>query len=96
MKCYNAGRISGLSYLKAYNTFDVYDKKRAEMGMTPVNPMKEGLRPSRPWWMHMIYDLWLMAGCSYIHFQPGWENSRGARIEFAVARFLRKEIVYYL
>ena len=96
MKCYNAGQITGLPYLVAYSNFDKYDKVIESMGMTPVNPMKEGLRPSCPWWMHMIYDLWLMARCQHVYFQPNWTESRGARIEFVVARLLRKEITYYI
>lgn len=95
-KCYNAGKISGLSYLDAYNKFDRYDKDIERRGMLPVNPMKVGLRPRRPWWMHLVYDLGLLIGCSHVVFQHDWEESRGARIEHCVARLLRKKIIYLI
>ena len=85
-----------MPYLVAYKNFDETDKIIEARGMIPVNPMKVGLRPSRPWWMHMIYDLWLMSRCEHVYFQPGWAESRGARIEFNVARLLRKDITYYI
>ena len=95
-KCYNAGKISGLSYLTAYNKFDRYDFEILDMGMLPINPMQDGLRASRPWWMHLVYDLWLLVRCSHVAFQPDWEQSRGARIEHRVARLLRKKIIYLI
>ena len=96
MKCYNAGKISGLPYIAAYHKFDRYDSEIEQMGMTPVNPMKDGLKPTRPWWMHLVYDLWLLVRCSHVAFQPDWEQSRGARIEYRVAQALRKRIVYFV
>lgn len=93
VKCYNAGKISGLSFLKAWNKFDKYDKLIQEMGMIPVNPMKDGLKVSRPWWMHMLYDLSLLVRSQCVVFHPDWEKSKGAIIEFKVAKFLRKKII---
>lgn len=92
-KCYNAGKISGLPYLEAFQKFARTDRIiRENLGYEPVNPMVHGIGADNPWWMHMVYDLWLMVRCQAVYFQPDWTQSRGARIEMKVARFLRKEI----
>lgn len=92
-RCYNAGKISGLSWLDAYSKFERADKRiEKKYGLNPVNPMKHGLHPSRPWWMHMVYDLWLMMRCEVVYFQQDWKESRGARIEYKVAKFFGKKI----
>lgn len=88
LKCYNSGRISGLSYLEAYNNFRRADIEIAGMGLVPVNPIMLGLKPSRPYWMHIITDILLLARCGHIYLQRNWMSSRGARIEFRVAKFL--------
>jgi hypothetical protein len=91
-RCYNAGKISGMSYLQAYNKFLQADRHIVRLGYNPVNPMICGLRASRPWWMHLVYDLFLLARCEFVAFQKDWLDSRGAKIEHCVARFLRKKI----
>ena len=88
MKCYNYGKIGGLPYLKAYKNFEKADREISGMGFTPVNPIVLGLKPSRPYWMHMVWDILLLSCCGHIYFQKDWKTSRGARIEFRVAKFL--------
>ena len=39
IKCYNSGKIGGLSYLQAYKNFENADQEIAAMGFTPVNPI---------------------------------------------------------
>lgn len=92
-KCYNAGKISGLPYLEAFQKFAKTDKIiRDVLGYEPINPMIKGLAPDNPWWAHMLCDLVLMLGCKAVYFQPDWEESKGARIEMRVARLFRKDI----
>lgn len=94
-KCYNSGKISGLPYLTAYNNFLSADKEIGLRGFDSVNPMKEKwLRPSAPWWMHMVVDIWKMLWCSAVFFQRNWSDSRGARIEFQIALAMNKELIY--
>lgn len=95
LRCYNAGKISGLSYLGALAKFNKYDQVIYDsIGMQPVNPMIYGLNPCRPWLFHIIYDLFLMFRCDAVLFQPDWVDSRGARIENFVAKLFLKEIYY--
>lgn len=92
--CYNSGPITGKSYLKAFNTFLRYDKViRERIKMEPVNPMIHGLKSSRPYWLHIVYDLYLLFRCDSVAFQPEWEKSRGCRIEYKVAKMLGKNMI---
>lgn len=94
-KCYNSGKISGLPYLTAYNNFQDADADIRRHGYEPVNPMKERwLRPSAPWWMHMVVDVWHLLWCEAVYFQKNWSDSRGARIEFMIALKLNKDFIY--
>ncbi|RGR52145.1 DUF4406 domain-containing protein [Phocaeicola plebeius] len=86
IKCYNSGKIGGLSYLQAYKNFENADQEISAMGFTPVNPIILGLKPSRPYWMHMVWDILLLSRCGHIYLQQNWKSSRGARIEFRVAK----------
>ena len=95
-RCYNAGKISGLNYLGALAKFRKFDEQiYIETGLHPVNPMVHGLKPCRPWWMHMLYDLHLMLRCDAVFFQPDWVESRGAKIEHFVAELFGMEIYHY-
>lgn len=94
-KCYNSGKISGLPYLTAYNNFLAADKTIESKGFKPVNPMAERwLKPSAPWLLHMIVDVWKMLWCDAVYFQRNWSDSRGARIEFQIALLLNKILIY--
>ena len=93
-KCYNSGKIGGMPYLKAFSNFYNADTEIKAMGLTPVNPMIKGLKASSPYWAHMIADILLLAGCRHIYMQSNWKDSRGAKIEYKVAKFLRIQIWY--
>ena len=93
-KCYNSGKIGGISYIVAYGNFKKADAEITCMGFTPVNPIIRGLKPSAPDWAHMIVDILLLARCRHIYLQRNWKDSRGARIEHKVARFLRIQVWY--
>ena len=95
-KCYNAGKISGLSILGASAKFAKFDKFIAtEMDMIPINPMQHGLSWNQPWLFHIIYDLTLMLRCHAVLFQPDWVESRGARIEHFFAKMFMKEMYFF-
>lgn len=96
-RCYNSGAISSLSYLTAYSNFMRADRIISdELRMNPVNPMNVtwGLQPSAPWMLHMIKDIILLLGCSAIYFQYNWSNSRGARVEHKIAKWLGKDMYF--
>lgn len=87
-RCYNSGKIGGFNYLYALRKFRDADNIIRMMGMHPVNPMNNGLKPSRPYWLHMAVDILMLATCGNIFLQKDWRQSRGARIECRIARFM--------
>lgn len=93
-RCYNAGKVGDLPYIVAHRNFQKADEYIYSLGMQPVNSLYNGLKASSPWILHMIVDICLMAGCSYVFFQQNWKSSKGARIEYKIARFLGKGMIF--
>lgn len=93
-RCYNAGKVDNLPYIVAHRNFQKADKYICALGMYPVNPLYNGLHPSAPWILHMIVDIWLLVNCKTVFFQHNWRDSKEAKIEYAVARFMGKEMLF--
>jgi hypothetical protein len=62
------------------------------MGYEVVNPMKI-CKKHWSWLRCMAKCLWAIIFCDKIHQLPGWQESRGARIEYKWAKFLRKRFI---
>jgi hypothetical protein len=61
-----------------------------------VNPMRENpYKEGRRWVTCMMLDLLLLLKCDSVMMLPGWERSRGARIERRMARLLGKKIFFF-
>lgn len=93
-QCYNSGKIGGLPLPVAARKFHLADKEIMELGYIPVNPMKNCLKWSDPWILHMIVDVCNMLGCNAVFFQKDWMDSKGARIEYKIAKFFGKELIF--
>lgn len=99
MKIYISGPISGLPFEKVKENF-----KKAETDLAlnyclgdkfePVNPFNNGLPTNAKWEEHMRADLRLLLDCDAIYMLEGWEKSKGARIEYALAVDLKLDIQY--
>lgn len=87
---YISGPMTGLP---DYNrgVFNAAAAKLRAIGYEVVNPAEQPEQPS--WEEYMRHDIKLMMGCQSIFLLPGWQNSRGARIEFQIAESLRFCIV---
>lgn len=94
VRCYNAGKVGGLPYIVAHRNFELADEYIRELGFQPVNPLYNGLHASSPWLLHIIVDICLLAKCKAVFFQNSWQNSKGARIEYAFAKFLGKDMIF--
>ena len=56
---------------------------------TDIEQTREnGLPIDSPWEQHMLRDIELLMGCGGIFLLPDWKESRGARIEHAIAKEL--------
>lgn len=95
MKVYIAGPMTGLPEFN----FPAFDKAQAELenkGLMVVNPAKLADHTDKPWAWYMRNSLKAMLDCNAIYLLPGWEKSRGARLELKIALelgFVAKEYV---
>lgn len=64
-------------------------------GFTPINPIEEvPYVEGWTWEQYMLKDIEILFGCDSIYMLSNWVNSRGAKIEHAIAKECGKTIVY--
>ena len=95
MKIYISGKISGLSeseYTENFRNTESY--LRFERGFKNiVNPLK--IKPFlgiKSWRCYMIADIHQLLKCDAIYMMDNWHNSKGARLELAIALLFKKKI----
>ena len=79
-KIYISGKISGREP-DARVEFAHAKRLLEAAGYRAVNPFSNGLGPDDPWERHLAADLHALLGCDALVQLPGWEDSRGARLE---------------
>lgn len=94
MKVYISGRITGINYHVAYGLFDQAEKHLADHGHTPINPMKLKHDHGKSWEEYMVVDISALLTCEAIFMLPNWGQSKGARIEYAIAREMNLKIMF--
>lgn len=94
-RIYISGPISGLKLNLAKQRFKnaSYNAKK-QYKLEPINPFIYGLQGNHKWLTHMIFDIWLLLHCRSIYMMDGWEKSKGARWEKAIAEFFRMKVYY--
>lgn len=86
IKLFLSGAISSLPLKEAMFNFEVLEHKYKEKGFEVINPLKiKGWREGLEWVEYMNLCLPELMRCQIISLQKNWGNSRGARIERAVA-----------
>lgn len=79
LTCYIAGPMSGYKDFN-YPAFFEAEKQVAALGYTPLNPAwADG--PSYTWEQNMRRGLRLLLTADLLVLLPGWEYSKGARLE---------------
>ena len=80
--------ISGpMSNMPDFNR-QAFINKGAELalaGRLVVNPVHNGMPAESEWHEHMRADIAMLMRCDTIHMLPGWQRSRGARLELHIA-----------
>lgn len=80
---YIAGPMTGLPRFNfpAFYTAQALLERRGRSVINPaaLNP------PQRPWWACMVVCLWHLRLADEVRLLPGWERSRGARLEVLAA-----------
>ena len=68
-----------------HSTFEEAEKSLKDLGLFPINPLKNGLPNTATWEDHMVKNIELLLTCSAILLLPGWSTSPGSRIEACIA-----------
>lgn len=99
MKVYISGKISGLTTEEAEKNFERAENYLtritfASTNLTLINPMKLEHNHDKSWEEFMREDIGALLKCDAIYLLKNWGDSRGARIERAIALELGLKIMY--
>ena len=94
-KIFISGKISGLHYFYAYKRFAAAEKYLTELGYKVTTPMCL-CQKNWSWLRCMAVCLWNLIQCNTIYMLENWKDSQGARIEYAIACLLRKNIIFQI
>ena len=85
MRLYIAGPMTGLPEFN-FPAFDAAEDVIRAAGFDTRNPARHGAGdPGQTWADYMRRDIPDLLACDGIALLPGWENSRGARLEVYIA-----------
>jgi len=87
MKLYIAGPMTGYAELN-FPAFRAEAARLRALGFEIVNPAEINVDPDAGWLECMRADVKQLVDCDGIALLPGWQQSRGACIEHALARDL--------
>lgn len=94
-RIYISGKISGLDYAEAFKKFDRAEVWLLTQGWLPINPMKKvSEQEGKSWKEYMLEDIAILWDCDALYMLHDWKDSKGARIELAIAEELGIEVVY--
>lgn len=91
-RLYLAGPMTGF---EDFN-FPAFNKMAADLrarGYVVENPAEHGVVDVADWADYMAYDLTRLGLCGQVAVLPGWQNSKGARLEVHIARELGMKVV---
>lgn len=94
-KCYISGKISGLDFEEVKRKFSNASIFIHSCKMIPVNPIDIGEEAGDQTWNgYMIMDIEALMTCDAIYMLNDWGSSKGARIEYAIAKELELTIIH--
>ena len=95
-RIYISGKISGLPIDKVNQKFKMAERQIFSLGGYPVNPTVMNPSNTKDWtWNdYMVYDINLLLNCHAIFMLKDGGQSKGARIEYAIAKELGLEILF--
>lgn len=94
MRVYISGRITGLNDKLVEGKFRAAETLLKDLGFEPVSPLKNGLDSSHTWEEHMTKDIEMLMPCDAVFMLDNWKLSRGARIEYNIARETGKKLLF--
>lgn len=95
MKIYISGKMTGLEFMDIYPKFKGAEHIISELGHEPLNPVViSPYCPEKTWQNYMVDDIAALLNADAILMLPCWGQSKGARIERAIAQELDLKIYY--
>lgn len=91
-RVYLSGPMNGLPEFN-YPAFNDKASELRARGWHVENPAENPAPPCGAWNMYMRMALWQLLSCEAIYLLPGWENSRGACVEYSIAQTLGMEVI---
>lgn len=85
MRIYLAGKITGMEQ-EAAQKFEQAEKQLSELDV--VNPMKLPHKHGKSWREYLAECIQHLVTCEAIYLLDNWHQSRGARLEYLIARRL--------
>lgn len=89
MRVYISGPMTGLVDLN-FPAFNEAERLLREAGHEPINPARHGR--GEPWQFYMRMALLDLADTEGVALLDNWRHSRGARLEYKIARELGLEV----
>lgn len=94
-KIYISGKISGLPMNNVIDKFNLHAAFLKLRGYEPVNPIYVSpYREDKQWHDYMVDDIAALFQCDAIYMLADWGQSRGARIEYQIAKELGLKIIF--
>jgi hypothetical protein len=90
---YLSGPMTGMPELN-YPAFNAVALELRLQGLQVENPAENTPPPCGTWQGWMRLALLQLARCDAIYMLPGWENSRGAKVEHGLAVDLGFQVIY--
>ena len=84
---YISGPMTDLPRLN-YPAFFAAAEQLRSKGWPTVNPADSALPLDLPWATYLRADIVILAGCTHVALLPGWERSKGAKLEVRIAKAL--------
>ena len=92
---YISGKITGQDLNEARLKFEAAEKRIQQEGGCAVNPMAMiEVEEGKTWEQYMREAIRIMTECTEILMLEDWNESRGAKIEHAIAKTLKYKIRY--
>lgn len=93
MRIYVAGPMTGHPDLN-FPAFHAAAAELRALGYHVENPAEINADPSAQWLDCMRADIARLVTCDAVHMLPGWEKSRGAKVEHGLAVGLGLQVIY--
>lgn len=90
---YLAGPMSGHPEFN-HPAFHAAAAKLREQGYSVINPAEINPDTTKTWEQCLRRDIQALADCHILALLPGWEPSKGARIEYDIAQALGMTIIF--